>query len=412
MISVDDALVKLLENAKPCCETEIVPIYKGLSRVLSEPVRSSVSVPPTDNSAMDGYAVIASSIKVNTNYQVSQRIPAGTAPSELTPGTVARIFTGAEIPANADGVIIQENAVIQENGSIRFIQGAEAGDNIRRKGQDVTEDSEILTRGSRLRPQEIGLLASCGVSEISVYKKLRVAVISTGDELVEVGEPLQSGQIYNSNRYLLAALIQESGFDYVDIGLIKDSLVETKTALIRAAELADVVITTGGVSVGEEDHVKAAVEEIGSLNLWKVAIKPGKPLAFGHLQKVAGAEKRETKLESIDFIGLPGNPSSVFATFLILALPRLQIRQGLLHSNHLAESYPAKFDRAEVGRREFLRARRYVEDGKTVVDIYPNQSSGVLSSACWGDGFAVQMENKSIVSGQLIEFIPYQNLFS
>lgn len=416
MISVDEAKSKLLEKASICCEIERIPLHLGLSRVLATPVMSRVSVPPEDNSAMDGYAVISSEIIEHKDYQISQRIPAGKAPELLKPGTVARIFTGAEIPKNADAVIIQENAISpdmdfaddidrphSEENKIRFIKSANAEDNIRKKGQDVTEGDEILASGTRLRPQEIGLLASCGVSEISVYKKLKVAVLSTGDELVEVGKALKPGQIYNSNRYLLATLIEKTGFEYIDFPPVADDFEQTKAAISKAADLADVVITCGGVSVGEEDYVKAAVEAIGSLNLWKVAIKPGKPLAFGQINST---ENRKT-----DFIGLPGNPSSVFATFLVLALPRLQKLQGLISRPQIIEQLPAEFDRSEVHRREYLRAKRSFSTTGTSIEIYPNQSSGVLSSASWGDGFAIQMEHSSVSRGQKLDFIPYDSFY-
>jgi len=394
VISVDQALKKLLENVRPICNIETIAIEDASLRVLAKPVISPVNVPPADNSSMDGYAVITSDIKTDTTYQIGQRIAAGHQPKPHIAGTATRIFTGAEIPNGADAVIIQENAQCTDN-SVTFTTSASKDDNIRKKGQDVLLGSEILSPGIRLRPQEIGLIASCGIQKVSVYKPLKVALLSTGDELVAPGTDLLPGQIYNSNKYLIDAFCQQAGFELVDMGTARDDLETTKTLLQQAADEANLIITTGGVSVGEEDHVKAAVEAVGNLDLWKVAIKPGKPLAFG-------------KIGHTDFIGLPGNPSSVFTTFLILALPRLKRMQGL-STNDLTppQLQSALFERTTVSRREYLRARQ-VKDG---VEIFPNQSSGVLSSACWGDGFAIHREQTSIEQGQQIEFVPYLNLF-
>lgn len=394
MISVDKALELLLKNVAPVCDVEPIPLQQALSRVLASPIIAPTNVPPADNSAMDGYAVKAATISTGKAYPISQRIAAGSIAQPLAENTVARIFTGAEIPQGADAIIIQEDAQ-QQGDTVTFSQPATAMDNIRVQGQDLTQGSCILEPGIRLRPQELGLLASCGISEVAVYKKLRLAIISTGDELVDLGTELQPGQIYNSNRYLLNALCQQAGFDLVDISSLADDLEETKKGLISVASKADLIFTTGGVSVGDEDHVKAAVKATGHIDLWKIAIKPGKPLAFG-------------KVGETDFIGLPGNPSSVFTTFLILALPRLKAMQGIVpDANRLIEKHQALFDRPTVTRREYLRARR-TESG---VNIFPNQSSGVLSSACWGDGFAVQYEGTEVRQGQDIEFIPYQRLY-
>lgn len=394
MISVDQALQQLLADAEPICETTTLPIDEAVSRVLATAAISGLDVPPADNSSMDGYAVLSNDIAADQHYQISQRIAAGTPPEPLVSGTVARIFTGAEMPAGADAIIIQENAQ-QHDDRVVFSQLPKPGDNIRPRGQDVTAGKEILAAGTRLRPQEIGLLASCGINEITVYKPLRLALVSTGDELVDLTSKPGPGQIYNSNKYLISAFCQQLGFEFIDMGACKDDLEQTKSLLAEAAEQADVVITTGGVSVGEEDHVKPAVEAIGQLQMWKLAIKPGKPLAFG-------------KIKSADFIGLPGNPSSVFTTFLILALPRLKYRQGL-SQQHAQKSFqlPAAFERGPVSRREYLRARTTAKG----VEIFPNQSSGVLSSACWGDGFVIQYENSQISKNQLVEFLPYSNLF-
>ena len=396
MISVDQALKQLLAQVAPVCGIETVAVDRACGRVLAKPLVSPLNVPPADNSSMDGYAVYSQAIKANTAYPVSQRITAGPAVSKRhTPGTAARIFTGAEIPDGADAVIIQENSQPVDGDKIAFTCTASAGDNIRRKGQDVARGCEILAAGTRLRPQEAGLIASCGIEEVAVYKPLKLALVSSGDELVNPGTELLPGQIYNSNRFLLGACCQQAGFELIDLGTAKDNFAATKALLLKAAAQADLVITTGGVSVGEEDHVKAAVEDSGQLKLWKVAIKPGKPLAFG-------------KIGNTDFIGLPGNPCSVFTTFLVLALPRLKRMQGLQQEPQQSlEHHPALFSRPAGSRREYLRARRT----KAGIEIFPNQSSGVLSSACWGDGFAVCREQSGIEPGQPIEFVPYLTLY-
>ena len=301
-------------HARPVCEQEIIAIDQALGRTLSKPVIASINVPPADNSAMDGYAVRTTDIALNALYPVSQRIPAGTAPDPLQENSVARIFTGANMPPGADAVIIQEDSIAR-NDQVQFKSLAIAGENIRHCGQDVKEGSEILPAGKVLRPQEIGLIASCGIAEVDVYKKLRVAILSTGDELVEPGQQAKPNQIYNSNRFLLKSFCVACGFEAVYFDPVPDQLNLTVSALEKAASQADIILTTGGVSVGEEDYIKPALEQLGSLDIWKVAIKPGKPIALG-------------RVGDTDLIGLPGNPSSVFTTFLILALPRLRLLQG------------------------------------------------------------------------------------
>lgn len=392
MIPVEQALELLQSQAKPVCKKELVAITQALGRTLSSPVIAPINVPPADNSAMDGYAVRTADIALNTDYPISQRIPAGTAPDPLQENTVARIFTGANIPAGADAVIIQEDS-ISRNDRVQFMSMASAGDNIRLCGQDVKKGSEILSTGTVLRPQEIGLLASCGLAEVEVYKKLRVAIISTGDELVEPGQPAEPNQIYNSNRFLLKSFCMACGFDAIDFGLVPDQLDQTISALEEAASQADVILTTGGVSVGEEDHIKPALEQLGTLDMWKVAIKPGKPIVLG-------------KVGDTDIIGLPGNPSSVFTTFLILALPRLRLLQGRPKAGLTPEILTAGFSRAGGSRQEYLRARKTTQGA----EIFPNQSSGVLSSACWGDGFVVQPQHVAIEQGQQVQFLDYQRL--
>lgn len=394
MITVTQALTAMQSNVQPVCGTENLGLDQILGRTLSSEVISPVNVPPDDNSAMDGYAVRIRDINLGDRYQISQRITAGVDPEPLQPGTVARIFTGATIPAGADAVIIQENAIHEEQ-QVQFSVVAGEGENIRRQGQDLKANTGILPAGKLIRPQEVGLIASCGLAQVDVYKKLRVAILSTGNELVEPGHETRPGQIFNSNLYLLKSLCQVCGFEALDLGQVPDQLDQTITALEAAAREADVILTTGGVSVGEEDHIRPAIEKLGRLDMWSVAIKPGKPIALG-------------KIGTTDLIGLPGNPASVFTTFLVLALPRLRLLQGRLPRTPLPEIIPANFARESGSRQEYLRARKSPRG----VEIYPNQSSGVLSSACWGDGFVVQPSGVGIQQGQPVEFFSYENLIN
>ena len=403
LLPVDQALQSLLEQAIP---TELVthaPIQEACGKILAEDIVSEVRVPPADNSAMDGYAVRLSDAQTDNLLSVSQRIPAGTPPAPLVAGTAARIFTGAQIPEGADTVVMQENAEL-DGEKVRFTSLPNSpGNNIRRAGEDIQIGATILEKGAALRPQETGLLASVGIDQVPVFKPLRVAVLSTGSELVEPGTPLQPGQIYNSNRPMLLSFLDSLGFEAIDAGICADTLDGTKDALEKAAKSADVVITSGGVSVGEEDHVKAAVEALGEINLWKVAIKPGKPFAFG---KIGHTVKNGD--DATHFLGLPGNPASVFTTFLILARPFLLKCQGKSQTEISPIKVPAGFSRKSVSRQEYLRVR--VVDRK--LKLFPNQGSGVLTSACWGEGFAIHRIGEEIAEGDPIDFVPFASLIN
>ena len=394
MLSADQLLNELLARARGVTEVEHVATEAVLGRVLAADQVSAITVPPLDNSAMDGYAVRAAECLSDVVLPVSQRIAAGQVGQALQPGSAARIFTGAPVPPGADTVVMQEHCTVQGEG-ITVNQAPKAGDNIRRAGEDIQRGDVILATGTRLGAAEMGLAASVGLAGLPVFRRLKVASFSTGDELVQPGMPLAAGQIYNSNRYTLAGLVQGLGCDWIDLGAVPDTLTDTVDALQRAAQQADVVITSGGVSVGEEDHVKAAVSQLGTLDMWKVAMKPGKPLAYG-------------RIGTADFIGLPGNPVSTFATFCLFARPFLLARMGATSVLPTTYQVRAGFDWPKVGeRREFLRARLVnTDDGSLQAELFRNQSSGVLTSAVWADGFVDIDIGHTVQRGAPVRFIP------
>ncbi len=397
--SVDAMLEELLNKATPVKESINTPIANALGAVLAEDVISSIDVPPYNNSAVDGYVVIAEehSSNVAVTLEISQRIPAGSTPLPLQPSTAARIFTGATIPDNATAVVMQEDCT-EQDGKVTLPAGIKLNQNIRPQGQDIKTNQIILKKGHRIRAQDMGLMASIGVANVKVYRPLKVAILSTGDELIEPGETTKEGQIYNSNRYTLKGLLDGFGFEVVDFGIVEDTLNSTLNALTKAANAADIIITSGGVSVGEEDHVKAAINQLGELDLWKLAIKPGKPFAYG-------------KIDNTPVMGLPGNPGAVFVTFCILARPFLLKSQGAERTNTHSFKLPIGFSLRKPGkRREYLRTRLNYEQGVATIENHPNQSSGVLSSASWADGFAVIPEHTTPQQGDLVEFWPFSEL--
>jgi molybdopterin molybdotransferase len=405
MLTAQQALDHLLSHAKPVAEIERVPMQATLGRVLAENVSSLVDVPPLDNTAMDGYAVrTADTQNPGSILKIAQRIPAGSVGTELQAGTAARIFTGAPVPLGADAVVMQEDCSTPE-GSADQVQVNIApafGQWIRRRGEDLTTGKTALTAGTFLRPQELGVAASAGLTHLPVKRRVRVAAFFTGDELSLPGEPLKPGGIYNSNRDTLLACIKALGCDATDLGIVPDRLDATRAALRQASQDHDLIITSGGVSVGEEDHIKPAVSAEGELNLWQIAIKPGKPLAFGSVRRESNPGT------STWFIGLPGNPVSSFVTFLLFVRPFILKLQGREANQTQSYFMRADFDWLKADRRnEFLRVKINNEGG---LDLYPNQSSGVLTSAAWGDGLVDCPPNQPIQAGDLVKYIPFDAL--
>lgn len=390
MISVNEAHARLRSFHRLLAGDESIGLKGGLGRVLATDIVSGIDVPPADNSAMDGFALRREDWHgPEQALEISQRITAGCPPHTLKPGTAARIFTGAETPDGADIVVMQEKCRT-DGGHVWIETIGEAGANIRPQGQDIRRGATVLKAGHRLRPQDLGLIASLGFNTIDVKQRLKVAIISTGEELVEPGEVLKPGQIYNSNRYMLQALLESWGFAVADFGITADDPKIISDVMTEASRQADAIITTGGVSVGEEDHVKAVVQSLGHIDLWRVAIKPGKPFAFGD---VLGTP----------FLGLPGNPVSAFITALVLARPFLFDCQGLGHSDIIPLRQTALFDKKGSFRQEYLRVRS-VDAG---VEMFEKQSSGVLFSTSWGDALVVQKPDQDIKKGEPVDVIPY-----
>lgn len=390
LMPVEDALARLLEMAAatPVTERERVALADAQGRVLAVDLIATLDLPPWPNSAMDGYAMRVADWS-GEPLAVSQRIFAGQAPEALTPGTCARIFTGAPVPAGADCVEMQENAEEQADGRVSFIEPLLVGQHIRPQGQETRIGDKVLAVGTRLGPIELALAASLGLAVLEVVRRVRVAVLSTGDELIEPGQPLGPGQIYNSNRMLLCSWLKRLECEVIDAGILPDNLEKTRAAL-GALNDVDLILSTGGVSVGEADFLGHALREEGELALWKLAIKPGKPLTFGHFR-------------GVPVIGLPGNPASTLVTFALLARPYLLRRQGVQDVTPLQFPVPAGFAWTRPGnRREYLRGR--LEQGRAV--FYKNQSSGVLRSAAWADGLIEVLEHRTLAEGEWVNFIP------
>ena len=408
LLPLDDALAQLLAAVSPLTATEQVSTFDADGRVLAADVVSELQVPAFDNSAMDGYAVRAEDLMFGSNeLRVTQRIAAGAVGEQLQAGTAARIFTGAPVPPGADAVVMQEDCTRihdEHHGqpeTIRVNTTPLPGQHIRHAGEDVQRGDCVLPAGTRLGPAELGLAASIGMAQLEVVRKPRVALFSTGDELVMPGtvapQDMPPGAIYNSNRFFLLNLLRRMGCEVADLGIVPDNREATIAALQSAAADNDVILTSGGVSVGEEDHIKPAVQSLGTLDLWQIAIKPGKPFAHG-------------RIGAAHFIGLPGNPVSSFVTFLVLVRPFLMRLQGVQESAMKSIAVRADFDWPKADkRREFLRVRHNANGG---LDLFSNQSSGVLTSAVWGDGLVDVAPGEPILYGQAVRFIPFQGLLA
>jgi len=396
MLSVDEALQTLLAGARPVADVEQVSTMDAVGRVLARAQTSAMDVPPMDNSAMDGYAVRLSDLNTfEKKLKVTQRIPAGSVGKPLEPGTAARIFTGAPVPAGADAIVMQEFCVLEKD-TVTIKKIPRPAEWIRRTGSDIRKGGAVLAAGKRLLPQDTGLAASVGIKMLPVYRKVRLGLFFTGDELVMPGDPLPPGRIYNSNRFTLNGLAAAFGCNVRDYGIVPDKLEATREVLRRAASENDIIVTSGGVSVGDEDHVKPAVEAEGSLLMWKIAMKPGRPLAFG-------------RIENSFFIGLPGNPVSSFVTFLVFVRPFLLTTQGQAEVAPRAIDARADFDWPEPdARREFLRVKWNSRSG---LDLYPTQDSAVLTSTAWADGLVDNPAGHAIRKGDRVRFLPYSELY-
>jgi molybdopterin molybdotransferase len=414
-MSLDDALQALLSSITPLPGVETVATLEADGRVLAQAVVSSLQVPAFDNASMDGYAVRSADVQqVGAELAVTQRIAAGHSGQALLPGQTARIFTGAPIPPGADAVVMQEQTepvagldTAPDTVRVRFLTTAPAGQWVRRSGEDVRTGDTVLQRGQKLGPAELGLVASLGLAQLSVVRRPRVALFSTGDELVMPGDvapgDMPPGAIYNSNRFFLRALLQRVGCEVSDLGIVPDRREATLAALQSAAEQHDLIVTSGGVSVGEEDHVKPAIQSLGELALWQIAMKPGKPFAFGHV-------RRSTGPGNAHFVGLPGNPVSSFMTFLLLVKPLLLALQGSSPQPPMPWRLPAHFEVAKADkRREFLRVRRNAQGG---LDLFPNQSSGVLTSVVWGDGVVDIPAGQTVAHGDMLHFWSFSEWLS
>ena len=393
LLSVDEALATLLAKARAVGDVEDVPTLEATGRVLARAQRSTMDVPPMDNSAMDGYAIRLGDLP--GKLKIGQKILAGSVGRPLEPGTAARIFTGAPIPAGADAVVMQELCTV-EGDQVSVNKKPAPGEWIRRTASDSGKGGEILQAGKRLLPQDTGLAASVGIKTLPVCRKLRLGLFFTGDELVMPGEPLAPGRIYNSNRFTLRGLAETFGCETRDYGIVPDSLEATRAVLRKAAAECDLIVTSGGVSVGDADYVKPAVEAEGSLLMWRISMKPGRPLAFGTVKNAF-------------FIGLPGNPVSSFVTFLIFVRPFLLRTQGIAAVEPHAIAARADFDWKEPdSRREFLRVKWNAQGG---LDLYPTQDSAVLTSTAWADGLVDNPAGRAIAKGDAVRFLPYAELY-
>lgn len=408
---LEDALAAVLAQAQPLPGAAFVDLLQADGRVLAADCIAPLQVPPLDNSAMDGYAVRSAEVaQTGTVLPVSQRIPAGQVGTALQVGTVARIFTGAPLPPGADAIVMQEDCTVLDDGRVRFDAVPQPGQFVRRAGQDIALGSTALQAGLRLTPAALGLAASLGLAQLPVARRPRVALFSTGDELALPGsiapQDLPPGHIFNSNRYVLASLLQRWGCEVVDGGILPDDRAATHAALAQAAQDCDLLVTSAGVSVGEEDHVRPVVEQLGALSLWKIAMKPGKPFAFGHVRRSGG----DPAAGRAHFIGLPGNPVSSLITALVLLRPFVLALQGASVVQPPAHWLTADFEITQRdSRREFLRARR---NAAGQLELFANQNSGVLTSTVWAEGLVDNPAQTLIARGDSVRFLPFSELLT
>ena len=408
---LEDALAAVLAQAQPLPGGAFVDLLQADGRVLAADCIAPLQVPPLDNSAMDGYAVRSAEVaQTGTVLPVSQRIPAGQVGAALQVGTVARIFTGAPLPPGADAIVMQEDCTVLDDGRVRFDAVPQPGQFVRRAGQDIALGSTALQAGLRLTPAALGLAASLGLAQLPVARRPRVALFSTGDELALPGsiapQDLPPGHIFNSNRYVLASLLQRWGCEVVDGGILPDDRVATHAALAQAAQDCDLLVTSAGVSVGEEDHVRPVVEQLGALSLWKIAMKPGKPFAFGHVRR---SSEGKTAGQA-HFIGLPGNPVSSLITALVLLRPFVLALQGASVVQPPAHWLTADFEITQRdSRREFLRVRR---NAAGQLELFANQNSGVLTSTVWAEGLVDNPAQTLIARGERVRFLPFSELLT
>lgn len=408
---LEDALAAVLAQAQPLPGAAFVDLLQADGRVLAADCIAPLQVPPLDNSAMDGYAVRSAEVaQAGTALPVSQRIPAGQVGTALQVGTVARIFTGAPLPPGADAIVMQEDCTVLDDGRVRFDAVPQPGQFVRRAGQDIALGSTALQAGLRLTPAALGLAASLGLAQLPVARRPRVALFSTGDELALPGsiapQDLPPGHIFNSNRYVLASLLQRWGCEVVDGGILPDDRAATHAALAQAAQDCDLLVTSAGVSVGEEDHVRPVVEQLGALSLWKIAMKPGKPFAFGHLRRSGG----DPAAGRAHFIGLPGNPVSSLITALVLLRPFVLALQGASVVQPPAHWLTADFEITQRdSRREFLRTRR---NAAGRLELFANQNSGVLTSTVWAEGLVDNPAQTLIARGDSVRFLPFSELLT
>ena len=410
-MSLDDALTALLSQIEPLNRLETVATLDADGRILANDLVSQLQVPAFDNSSMDGYAVRSADVQTpGAELTVTQRIPAGHFGQPLLPGQAARIFTGAPLPPGADAIVMQEQVEVVAEGDanrVRFLTAAAPGQWVRSSGEDIRLGDTVLQQGQKLGPAQLGLAASLGLAQLPVTARPKVALFSTGDELVMPGDvapaDMPPGSIYNSNRFFLRALLLRMGCEVTDLGIVPDNRSATEAALQAAAEQHDLIVTSGGVSVGEEDHVKPAVQALGALALWQIAMKPGKPFAYGHVRRAAHPGQAH-------FVGLPGNPVSSFVTFLLLVKPLISALQGAVHQAPVSMSMKADFDWPKADkRREFLRVRRNAHGG---LELFPNQSSGVLTSMVWADGVVDNPAGQTIAKGDTVRFWPMSEWLS